>query len=187
DGVHRVVGPRSFDVDVERGGVTAEPLRTDTKLVDLGEHVELERRHLGVRMPHAHWPRGRLFRQGDTLVGGTTQAHSYDEWWARLPTSGSDAFEDELLDPWFPVSRKQHLEERPVLRPGALGHHEQFEIICPCVEIEVQHRNALSGGILAVHALDRVHDARPERGLERRLARRGLDNLAEAPAIDIGG
>ena len=99
-----------------------------------------------------------------TMVGGQT-----------LPPASMTRSMTKVLIAVDAVGGDAHLEERAVLRAGALRDHLEAQLVRPVGEIDVDHRHAGAAGTVLVDARHRMHD----RGAQRMLARGALDAAAD--------
>src|SRR5712692_816512 len=96
--VHRDVGGRRFDVHRERGGIAAEPLRTDAEHVHRLAELFFQPGALGVVAAGAERTRGRYLREVHAQVRGAADADADDGRRAGLAAGLQHAIDHERLD-----------------------------------------------------------------------------------------
>src|SRR5262249_46953082 len=117
-----------FNVNSERCGGSAEPLRSDASLVDLVQQPVLEFRDLGIGVAGADFAEATgFFCELHRNIGRAAEPHSEDDWGARLRSGVDDAFQDKALDPVQAFRWVQHTQKAHVFRPRSLWCGAELE------------------------------------------------------------
>src|SRR3954462_9921977 len=66
--IARDMRPGRFDVYRQGGGIAAQPLWADARLINRIEKFSLDLRHLGIRIFRAKWARGGFLCQGHAEI-----------------------------------------------------------------------------------------------------------------------
>src|SRR3954469_24480909 len=195
DRIHRDVGGGDLDVNAERGRAAAQALRPDAELVHRIGQLGLDLGAFGIRAGGAERTRRRDLGDVHAEVRGAADANADDGRRTDPPAALDHLVDDEALDRLHAVGGNQHLQERAVLRAGALRDHLDLDGLAAPVEIDVDDRHADAAGGLLVLAGERMHHRRAQRILgggpraaaaDRLLHRRAveLDVLADDDVVD---